>query len=387
MIPLLVFAAVLLAAVFLSCRARRTAFSSAVLFIGAGFIAGEGVMGWIPLAEHGSEVRHLADLALFAVLFADGMRMRAPELRRQWKLPARALGIGMPLTFVLIALLGHEISGLAWLPALLIAAALSPTDPVFASAIVSRDDVAAPLRQLLNVESGLNDGLALPVLLALLGAMGARQSGPWHLAGEVVAGLTIGVLLPWVCNLGRQHLSPSLPGVFSSLFIVAVGLMIFSLTHLVAANEYLAAFTAGITLKSVAAPEVDRFQEFGEHLAELFKFAALLAFGALITPQAIAATPLNEWLFAALVLLLARPVAMALALAGTRLHWRERAAAAWFGPKGFASVVYAVIVLNSGLSDAQRLFQLIGLVVGVSVIAHSTTDVPMARWLRHDDDT
>ncbi|MGH9066201.1 MAG: cation:proton antiporter, partial [Acidimicrobiales bacterium] len=165
---LLVFAVTLLGAVLLSALAHRSVLSTAVLFLVVGAVAGPGLIGWIAVYPSDDLVRVLAELALFSVLFTDGMAARTSELRRAWRLPGRALLFGLPLTLGAIAVLAHYLAGLSWLEASLLGAVLSPTDPVFAAAIVGREEVPARLRQLLNVESGLNDGLALPVVVVLL---------------------------------------------------------------------------------------------------------------------------------------------------------------------------------------------------------------------------
>jgi NhaP-type Na+/H+ or K+/H+ antiporter len=155
---LLCFAVVLLVAVLLSSLAHRTILSTAVLFLAAGFALGENSLGVLHLSPHSPVVADLAELALFAVLFTDGMRAGWADLRTAWRLPGRALGWGLPLTLVATALLGRYVAGLDWPHALLIGAILAPTDPVFAAALVGNERVPARLRHLLNVESGVNDG-------------------------------------------------------------------------------------------------------------------------------------------------------------------------------------------------------------------------------------
>lgn len=138
----------------------------------------------------------LAQLALFSVLFTDGMKVGWSDLRSAWRLPGRALVLGLPLTLIVTALLARYIAGLPWLQCFLIGAVLAPTDPVFAAAIVGRKEVPGRLRHLLNVESGLNDGLALPLVLVLLGVGGGTDVGVTVLAEEIVLGLLVGVFVP-----------------------------------------------------------------------------------------------------------------------------------------------------------------------------------------------
>jgi NhaP-type Na+/H+ or K+/H+ antiporter len=197
-ILLLAFAAVLLLAVLLSALAHRTILSTAVLFLIAGFVLGDDVTGVLRLAPDSPMVRVLAELALFAVLFTDGMRVGWADVRTAWQLPGRALGWGLPLTLLVTALAARFVVGLDWPEALLIGAVLAPTDPVFAAALVGNDKVPGRLRHLLNVESGVNDGLALPFVVVLL-AMAADADDLYlsALALEVVLGIAIGVVVPW----------------------------------------------------------------------------------------------------------------------------------------------------------------------------------------------
>jgi NhaP-type Na+/H+ or K+/H+ antiporter len=162
------YGAALLAAVLVSGVAARTVLSTALLFLLAGAIVGDGGLGLVSLDPQDPIETQLADLALFSVLFTDGMRAGMRELRQGGRLAGRALGVGMPLTFLGIALLTELLTPLNWTASFLVGAILSPTDPVFAAAIVGRTDVPVRLRRLLNLESGLNDGLALPVVLVLL---------------------------------------------------------------------------------------------------------------------------------------------------------------------------------------------------------------------------
>jgi len=386
MTALLVFAMMLVAAVLLSEYASRTLVSTSVLFLGAGYLAGPDALGLMEVDAEGPILEHLAEIALFSVLFTDGMQAGLRDLRRVWRLPGRALLLGLPLTFLFITLLGRGLAGLEWTQAMLVGAALSPTDPVFASAIVGREEVPWRLRRLLNVESGLNDGLALPVVLVMLGAAGAEQVALPTLAGEVALGIGMGVGVPLVA-LELDRLKPlAAAHVYEPIFAFAIGLLIFAVCAVTHANEFLAAFFGGLTIATASPETREEFHAFGEVLVELFKLGALLYFGALISLSFFGSFATGDYFFAALVILIARPLAIGLAMLGGEIDWREWIAAAWFGPKGFASVVYAILILKSGLSGAEELFQLMAVTIALSIVAHSSTDVPLARWFRRHYD-
>jgi len=374
------FGVVLLLAILISGIAHRTVLSTAVLFLIAGFLLGEGMLGAIPLAAGDPAVSQIAQLALFIVLFTDGQRIALRDLRTAWRLPGRALLLGMPLTFIITAVLGLLLLGVPWIEALLIAAVLAPTDPVLSSAIVGREEIPWRIRHLLSVESGLNDGLALPAVLVFLAIVDGTNTDYGALTLELIGGIALGVAVPLLVNLLiRIHFLRATP-LYAALTPVAIACIIFGVSSLTGANLYLAAFSAGITI-ATAMPEVrDAFIEFGDYAAELVKLLALFVFGALISPALLA--DVNGWgyLFAVLTLVVARPVAVETALLGSKLPWEERATAAWFGPKGFASVLYGLLVLEGGHPDSAHLFHIIVVAISFSIIAHSSTDVPIARW-------
>ncbi len=380
MIELLIFAVVLAIAVLLSDLAHRSVLSTAVLFLVAGFVCGRDVLGLLPLTPESPVVSRLAELALFSVLFTDGMRVGARDLFRAWNLPGRALLFGLPLTLLATAMFAHWVAGLPWMPSFLVGAVLCPTDPVFASAIVGRKEIPGRLRHLLNVESGVNDGLALPIVVVLLASLAGAAVVWGELAFELGSGIALGVALPWAAAKIERSRFFAVSAPYEPLYAFAVGLLIYSIASLTHANVYLAAFAAGVTVACVSKKLRDDFHRFGETVAELFKLAALIVFGALISPAFFREISWAGYLFAFLALFVARPLALAVALVGSELSGRERATAAWFGPKGFASVVYGLLLLNAAVPQGNEMFHLIALVVVGSMIAHSSTDVLIAHW-------
>jgi len=380
----LIFAATLLAAVLLSGLAERTVLSTAVLFLVVGFLAG-GVTNFLTIRPEDPLTIRLAELALFAVLFTDGMRVGVRDLTYAWRLPGRALLLGLPLTLLFTAVLAHFVAGLPWLVSFLVGAVLSPTDPVFASALVGREEVPLRLRRLLNVESGVNDGLALPIVVVLLAVASQREVEAVTITEELALGVVIGVVVPWIAlRLERTRLF-DLAENYEPLYAFSVGLLVLALGYVTHANLFLAAFSAGITVVSVSPRFKDAFHRFGELLTELLKLAAILVFGALISPAFLMEIGLGGYVFAFLALVVVRPVALAVSFLGARINLPEFAAAAWFGPKGFASVVYGLLVLESGVNLSGEMFHLIALVVAASILLHSSTDVVVARQFRRVD--
>ncbi|WP_328743834.1 cation:proton antiporter [Streptomyces sp. NBC_00285] len=390
MVLVAVFGVALLVAVLLSGLAARTVLSTSLLFLAGGALVSDGFLGLIHITPDSEIVSVTADLALFAVLFTDGQHVSFAKLRANWRNPARALGLGMPLAFVFMALVAHYLVGLDWTTSFLVGAVLAPTDPVFASAIVGRKEVPAKLRELLNVESGINDGLALPVVVLLIAAAGpvaghTSEASLGTIALELALGLAFGILLPLTVNGLVRFRLPGAEPKLQQLLPLATGISLYGLCHLTHANPYLAAFSAGAVLTATAPEAKEAFEPLGEALAELAKFAALLVFGALLTPRLFADLTWQGYVAVVLAIFLIRPASLLISLVGTRFERREKLTAAWFGPKGFASVVYGLLVLQSGIPQAEEAYTLIAVCIAFSIVAHSSTDVPIARMFDVED--
>ncbi len=285
----------------------------------------------------------------------------------------------MPITFALTGLLAHTLGGLSWSEALLVAAALSPTDPVLASAIVGRQEVPPRVRQLLNVESGLNDGLALPVVVIMVDIVASRSVDAPSLVLALVGGVALGIAVPLLAVGLFAVLPLEVSEQYEALAPVAVGMVVFSAAELTGANPFLAAFAAGSTIASVAPTLRRAFANFGELTAELFKLAALLVFGTLVTAELLGGIGIGGLVFCVLALTAARAIAVAVALFGKGLTRTELVTIGWFGPKGFASVAYALLILSAGIGGEHRMFALIAATVTLSIVAHSSTDVAVAH--------
>lgn len=380
-----VFGGTLLAAVLLSALAARSVLSTALLFLLVGAVVGPAGFGLVNLHPRtGNLLTVLAEVALFVVLFTDGQRLRLPNLRAAWRLPGHALLFGMPLTAAIVGFFAWALTDLPWATALLVGAVLSPTDPVFASAIVKNEGMPPRLRHLLNVESGVNDGLALPVVIVLIAVAGGRDVHPLVLVGELIGGIALGIVLPLVMQQLLRLRGVAAEERLRPLGPLAVGMMLFGIAHVAHVNAYLAAFAAGTTLATLNPQASDAFEHFGELLGEVGKFIALLAFGTLLTPALFETPGIVGYAVAVLVVVTARPLAFLVAGLWRRFPRWEFAAAAWFGPKGFASVVYGLYVLQSGLPQRELAFAIIAITIALSIAAHSSTDVPVARFLdRH----
>lgn len=378
---LLVFGITLLVAIYISGLAHRTILSTTVIFLAVGFLCGDGIAGIIHTQKDTEIVGLFSELALVAVLFTDGMRLDVRTLRTSWRLPLRALMIGMPVTAALTTLLAHFIAGLPWLPALLLGSLLSPTDPVLISSIVGHEAVPRRLRDFLNIESGFNDGMALPAVILLIGLLTRQEVDLFTLLAEVIGGVVLGIAIPWLALQFERRFFFAATGEAELIQPFAIVVILFALCRLTTMNEYLAAFSAGISLTAFKKNPPQGYDSFERTLARVFELAAILLFGALVSPGLLAEVTPQGYLFALLSLLAVRPVAMLIALPGTGLPKKEWAAAAFFGPKGFASVVYALLMLSAGFPEAAQAFSLAAIVIAGSIILNSTLDVPAVRWL------
>lgn len=380
---LIAFALTMAVSVVLSAIMHRTILSSTILFFVAGICVGPDLFDVFHPAGESEFVGNLAMIALFTVLVADGSRVALHDVRANWALPTRTLAFGIPLTIVFIALVAHFTVGLDWLPSFLLGAVLSPTDPVLASAIVGRERVPHRVRLLLNIESGANDGLALPAVVVLATFVTTATVDPFRLALEIPGGIVIGVVIPWLLLRVAYSRAFGVSERAEPLAPASAAVLVFALAQLTGANLYLAAFAAGITIGNTGGINTEGFRRFVDPLSEVAKVTALFAFGALITwSDYVSVEPLTVFVFAAVVLFVVRPAVVGITMIRSGLSGFDQAIAGWFGPRGFASVIYALYVLNAGGPDAPRVFALAALVVAGSILLHSSTDVVAIRILR-----
>jgi len=381
---LLVFAAVLLLALLValgSSLAHRTILSTAALSLVAGFLLGRGAAGVVPLTLRDPVVARLAGLALFLVLFSAGVRVSRADPRTTTRVPGRILTWGLPLTFVIVTLLARFLVGLGWVESLLAGAILAPTDPVLAAAVAGNKRVPDRLRDLLNRESGANAIVAPSIVLVLAIAVGAARHGLPELALGLVGGAAIGIALPRLAIWIRRTrlFAESTP--FEPLHVLLVGLVVLVTSTVTHANPYMAAFAAGITIARAEVRRHETLNRFAELTANRTELAALLIIGAMISIPVLTGIGWRAWLFAALVLVAVRPVALGAALWRSGLPAREQLVVMWLGPKGFIPLVYGVLILQSGLDGAQPLFNILAAASLVSILAHSATDVLLSHYL------
>jgi sodium/hydrogen antiporter len=385
-----VFGGLLIAGALLSGLARRSMLSLAAVFVLAGFVLGEGGLEVLSFRAESAFVNDLATVALIVILFRDGLEVDAEMLQRHWRLPARKLAVAMPVTAVVVALLARWLVGLSWTESFLLGALLSPTDPVLSSGVVTDRRVPGYIRHSLNLESGLNDGLALPAVLAFAAALEPGQSDFvwWKFVVQDVGlgfafGLAFGLLGSLVMPRAEGGSRPEgIPSHQRALY----GLGLAFATYGVAVisphgNGFIAVFVTAIVV-GVRRPDLHRsFAERTEEVVEIVKLGIFTVFGSLLTLHGLFG---DGWAAVGVVagtFLLARPLAVWLALAGTGVDSAAKAFMAWFGPKGVATMTFAILILAHGVESGERIFDLAALAVFASIVLHGLTDTPGIRWI------
>ena len=343
--------------------------------------------------DSGSDtVEHAIELALILTLFSDGLVVERELLGKHWGPPARALIIAMPVTMGLIALCASVLfPTLDWVECFLLGAVLAPTDPVVTSTVVTARRVPGLVRHTLNLESGLNDGLALPFVLFFLALAipnaDAFSAGA-ELIGEVAVGAAIGFALAYMAGRVLQRIpGGGLAHNYEGVYALGLALLAYGLADVTWGNGLIAAFVAGVALAVAEHDIPEAFSVFNENVGAVFQAITFFLFGALIVDTPWDKGALVLLAFIAFTLLIARPAAVLLALAGTRLPQAEKLFIAWFGPKGVASMLFALLVLNSAVPHHELVFETASFVIIASIVAHGLTDTVGTRWLERRTST
>src|SRR5918996_1586157 len=346
---LLLLGLLLSLAAALSGWLHGTVLSISVLSVVAGLaLAGLGIVSANPGAEI---VVLLVQLALVLTLFSDGLFVERELLRVHSGPSARALVVAMPLTLVLLALAAKLLfPELSWTEAFLLGAVLSPTDPVVTSAVVTAERVPAVVRHTLNLEAVV--GAVLGIALALA-------------AGRLLA------RLPGQGMLRR----------YEGTYALGLGFVAFGLADATYGNGLIAAFVAGIALAVARREMPEVFLHFNEAVSAIFQVATFFVFGALIVATGWDGSTLSLIAFIAFALLVARPTAVLVSFVGVRMPLRHKLFIAWFGPKGVASMLFALFVLNSAAPDRTIVFDVASFVILASIMAHGLTDTVGSRWI------
>jgi len=358
-----------------------------MVFVAAGILAGPDVLDLVSLdVTHGTAF-HVAELALAIVLFSDAATIDLRALRGNASLPGRLLGIGMPVTIALGMAAGAALlTELEFWEAAIVAAVLAPTDAALGKAVVSNPLVPERLRQALNVESGLNDGLTVP-FLALFIAIAAEQTVPqardWlaFAAEQIGLGTLIGAATggigAWLVERASRH--ELMTDAFAQLAVVALAVLAFLLADEAGGNGFIAAFVGGLAAGGMGKVCGERIFAFTDREGQLLSLAVFFMFGV----AAIGFLDEANWrivLYAALSLTLVRMLAVALAVAGMGFKGSSIAFMGWFGPRGLASIILALVVAEEEphLPALGTILAAMTVTVLASVVLHGLSARPLA---------
>ncbi|MFD5504867.1 cation:proton antiporter [Streptomyces sp. NPDC127061] len=369
-----------------SQRLARVELTAPVAFVLLGLLLGEGI-GVLHLAPSPGTVRTLAEVTLAWVLFTDAARLSFRALRPELGLYARLLLLGLPMCIGLGALLAMGLlPGVSGWAALYVAAALAPTDAALGATMMVNPVVPARIRRLINVESGLNDGIATPfVVVSLAGVAAAGSASDSHATGSALVELAIGLAYGTVLGLTAGGLLRSAlrrgwaTEDVAGAGILALALLSYTSAIAIGGNGFVAAFVAGLAFGSMhGAPQ--RVLLFVEQAASLSSVLVWLLFGAVLVPAAVHHLTWQAVLYAALSLTVVRMVPVALSLAGSGLDRKTVLFVGWFGPRGLASVIFGLLAVEElGPPAAQTIVPVVACTVLLSVFAHGIASAPLAQ--------
>jgi sodium/hydrogen antiporter len=383
-----VVALTLLAYAAISGRIAGTPITAAMFFTAVGLIVGSEALGLIDVPPAGETVKLLAEATLALVLFADASRIDVRSLRGELSVPLRLLGIGLPLTLMAGFLLALVVfPQLSWSEALLPAVILAPTDAALGQAVVTLMRLPSRVRQGLNVESGLNDGICVPLFWIVL-AIAQAESGAIgdgaaarlvleQIGYGILAGVVAGIAAACVVVAGRhRHVGGS------SLQVVplAGAGLAFGIADPIGGSGFIAAFVGGFVFGAIRRRSGGEVEHLIEEVGEVLNAVTFIVFGAVLLGPVLGDVTWSIVLYAVLSLTVVRLIPVAISMIGTGARRQTLAFLGWFGPRGLASIVFAVLVLEEGgLPHDGLILTTTYVTIGLSVLAHGLTAAPLAN--------
>jgi sodium/hydrogen antiporter len=370
----------------LSARLERFDITAPIIFVVAGLLLTHGPLVSLGIHPSNELIKSLAEFTLVLVLFSDASRVGLHELRQQAGLYLRLLGVALPLTIGLGTLLALALVGRSniWL-ALLVGAALAPTDAALGAGMMANPVMPAGIRRLINVESGLNDGIATPfVLVAIAGEVAGH--GPAVAVADLALGLLIGVAVGGVGGLlvnAARRRGWAAEG-FAGSAVLGLAVCTYASALALHGNGFVAAFVGGLAFGTTGGRRGEPLMPFVEETGALVSLLVWLAFGAVAVVPAVKGLTWQIALYAVLSLTVIRMLPVAVALIGAGLDRATVILVGWFGPRGLASVVFALLALEElGHGVAGRAVTVITITVVLSVLVHGATADPLAtRYAR-----
>jgi len=371
-----------------SKRLDSTVISGPIIFVTFGFILSADVTGLITSKEH-VLINIIANITLVIILFSDASRINLGLFLREQDLPRRLLGLGLPLTILSGVLVGFVLlTELPFWQVAILATILAPTDAALAQAVINSERVPARIRQALNAESGLNDGICFPILLLFIyladTSGGDYPTSYWirFITLQLILGPVIGIITGYIggrlvlWSVGKNFMS----GNFKRLSIIGLSFLAFFSAELIGGNGFMSAFFAGLVFGNTARKVSSPIYHFGEAEAELFIMLTFILFGAIMVPEAIENISWTYVIYALISLTIIRIIPVIISLAGKRLSIPTLLYLGWFGPRGAATILYVLLVVDKyHLSGENVIFTITAVTVVLSVFLHGLTAVPSAE--------
>ena len=371
-------------------RVERSVISGPMVFVVVGFLIGPFGIGWLKGDSTSDDLRTLADLTLALILFIDAANADLSVLKRQFRIPSRMLLLGLPGVIALgFGFAVWMFDDLTLYAAAILATMLAATDAALGKAVISNKAVPARIREGLNVESGLNDGICVPIVLFFIALAvsgehgGSSESALALVAQEIGIGMTVGLglalagasLLRWCWKQGW------VTEIWMQVTVVGLAIASFSLAQSLHGSGYIAAFTGGMLFGYLAKDATHKLVLGAEGAGETLALMTWLLFGAMVIGQAFKLFDWDVVLYALLSLTVIRVVPIFLSLTGSGESTASKLFLGWFGPRGLASIVFAIIVINAEVPGGEYLALVVICTVFLSLIAHGITANPLAKWL------
>ena len=386
----LIFGAVFFAFALVSKRIQGTILTPPILFTFAGFGLSTLLAETAGLTYNEGGLHVLAELTLILVLAADASQISFDELKKQKAIPFRLLLIALPLIMLTGTLVGYAIfPDIGWYGAALIAAILAPTDAALGASVLADKTVPSKIRQGLNVESGLNDGIALPAVLffaCFLNIVHQSSEENWlvFLSLQVIIGPIAGIIVGWVGGhlIATAAKKGWMTSEFQGVAAIALAVIAFAAAEVCHGNGFIAAFVAGLTYGNLHVSYSKFLHEFTETESQFLAYLTFFLFGALILPEAIHHINAEIVLYACLSLTLVRMLPVFIAMLGMGLRLPTIAFMGWFGPRGLASLLFALLILEDlHVEQAEFIQAVVATTVLLSVVLHGITAAPFSKKL------
>ncbi len=388
-----VIGAALLAYALMSRRLSGSPITAAMLFVAVGYLVGPDLLDVLDLGVESADLRLLAEVTLALLLFSDAAAIDTRRLARETVVPVRLLGLALPVTIVLGSLLAMlAFPNLLVFEAVALAVLLAPTDAALGQAVVADTRLPSVLRQGLNVESGLNDGICVPLLVAAITFAELEEAPSFDgdmlvdLVEElVVAGVVGAVVATIVATLSKTSMRHNWMQDSWGLIVPLVATAIaYTATVELGGSGFIASFVAGLIYGRMLGSGAHQSTELTEELGGLLSAVTFLLFGAVMLGPSLADIDVRTVLYAVASLTVVRMIPVALSLLGSGARWQTAAFAGWFGPRGLATIVFALTVVEeSELTGTRQIVDVATIVVLFSVFAHGLTAPALSdRYVR-----